>query len=320
MRWLVTGGCGFIGKSLVSKLLNAGEQVRIVDNLSATGRPLDLPAVKTIETSNLPYDGPACLLIGDIRDPALAAAAAAGVDVIVHLAACTGVMPSIENPRFDCETNVLGTLNYLEAARKENVKAFILASSGAPLGDQQPPIHEDMVPRPLSPYGASKLAGEAYCSAFHGSFGLRTIALRFSNVYGPHCMHKESVIARFIRKALKGKPLEIFGDGSQTRDFVHVEDLVNAILLSAEKGQGGQVYQIATQLETPTSFLAETIRKEMKELYSRHVEIKFLPSRKGEVIRSYADIRKARTELGWSPQWSLEKGIRELILWYSRQA
>jgi len=319
MRYIVTGGCGFIGSSLVSRLLESGEQVCIVDNLRATGRPPDMPDLRRIERAELPHDGKACLLVGDVRDRDLATEAVAGRDVIVHLAACTGVMPSIQDPHFDCETNVLGTLNYLDAARQHNCRAFVLASSGAPLGDQEPPIHEEMVARPLSPYGASKLAGEAYCSAYHGSFGLRTIALRFSNVYGPNCLHKESVIARFIKRAFAGEPLEIFGDGSQTRDFIHVEDLVGAIVLAVEKGQGGQVYQIATQMETEIALVAETIRKEMKGIFSREVDIRYLPFRKGEVKKSYADISKARAVLGWEPEWTVERGIRELIQWYARQ-
>jgi UDP-glucose 4-epimerase len=129
----------------------------------------------------------------------------------------------------DCMVNVLGTFNYLDACRKSNVKRFVFASSGAPLGEQEPPIHEEMVPRPISPYGASKLCGEAYCSAFHGSFGVETVCLRFGNVYGPYSTHKGSVVAKFIKQILERETLTIYGDGSQTRDFIYIDDLIRAV-------------------------------------------------------------------------------------------
>ena len=191
MNCLVTGGCGFIGVNLIYQLLcTASNRVRVIDNLSV-GKREDMERVgEFIELMESEIeDFPAHkleLVVGDIRDEDLAVKACRGMDAVVHLAANTGVIPSIEDPRGDCTTNVLGTLNCLEAARKNGVKRFVFASSGAPLGEQEPPIHEGMVPRPISPYGASKLCGKAYCSAFHGSFGVETVALRFGNVYGPY--------------------------------------------------------------------------------------------------------------------------------------
>ena len=155
-----------------------------------------------------------------------------GSSAVVHLAAQTGVIPSLEDPAFDMEQNVGGTLNLLEACRIAGTPRFVLASSSAPLGEQEPPIDESKVPRPLSPYGASKLAGEGYCSAYAGSFGLETIALRFSNVYGPRSTYKGSVVAKFIKNILSGIPLTIYGSGGQTRDFIYVEDLCDAIDLA----------------------------------------------------------------------------------------
>lgn len=132
----------------------------------------------------------------------------------------------------DCEVNIIGTLNMLEACRINTVDKFVFASSGAPLGEVEPPIHEEKVPRPVSPYGASKLAGEAYCNAYYKTFGIKTVVLRFGNVYGPGSSRKNSVVAKFIKQAMQGETLEIYGDGKQTRDFIYVEDLCNAIHLS----------------------------------------------------------------------------------------
>ena len=139
------------------------------------------------------------------------------------------MIPSIKDPFFDFDTNALGTLNLLYAAVNNKVDKFIFASSNAPLGNQSPPLSEGKAPKPLSPYGASKLSCEGYCSAFNGSYGLKTVVLRFSNVYGPYCLHKQSVIAKFIKNGISKGELTVYGDGNQTRDFIHVNDLCHAI-------------------------------------------------------------------------------------------
>jgi UDP-glucose 4-epimerase len=256
------------------------------------------------------------LIIGDILDTDLALKAIQGIDVIVHLAANTGVIPSIENPRSDCETNVVGTLNYLEAARKNGARKFIFASSGAPLGEQEPPINEEKVPKPISPYGASKLAGEAYCSAFFGSFGLKTISLRFGNVYGPRSTHKGSVIAKFIKQALAGETLIIYGDGNQTRDFIYVDDLINAIMAAACSNVGGEVFQIATHRETTVNEIAEQIKKIIEEVTDKSVQIIYNDPRAGEIMRNFSDISKARRMLGWEPRWTLDQGLEATVRWF----
>jgi UDP-glucose 4-epimerase len=260
-------------------------------------------------------------VVGDIRDQGLAEKVCKGIDVIVHLAANTGVMPSIEDPMADCMANVIGTVNFLEAARKNGVKRFVFASSGAPLGEQEPPIHEEMVPRPISPYGASKLCGEAYCSAYYGSFGLETVALRFGNVYGPLSSHKGSVVAKFIKHIFAGEPLPIYGDGTQTRDFIYVEDLVNAILLALERpGVGGEVFQIATHREHTVGEVADVLNRLAEKYLSRKNEIVFENERKGEVKRNYSDISKARRMLGFEPKTSLEEGLERTFLWFLRES
>jgi len=203
--YLVTGGCGFIGPALIARLLDdAGNVVRVIDDLSA-GRVENLRRVAEIETVAArelrPLRRRIQLAVGDIADAELAEAACRGMDVVIHLAANTGVAPSIADPRADCLANVIGTFNYLEGARAAGVRRFVFASSGATVGECEPPIHELVPARPVSPYGASKLAGEAYCSAYARTFGLATVALRFGNVYGPGSEHKESVVAKFIRRA-----------------------------------------------------------------------------------------------------------------------
>ena len=319
---VITGGCGFIGVNLIRFLMKMDESVciRVVDNLSV-GQLEDLNKVCTfqmIKAEELTsWDNRATLVVGDIQDAKLADSVCQGADGVVHLAANTGVIPSIEDPRMDCVVNVLGTFNYLDACRKSNVKRFVFASSGAPLGEQEPPIHEEMVPRPISPYGASKLCGEAYCSAYYGSFGLETVALRFGNVYGPLSSHKGSVVAKFIKHIFAGEPLPIYGDGNQTRDFIYVVDLVDAILLALERPNvGGEVFQIATHREHTVGEVAEVLNRLAEKHLGRKSKIVYEKERKGEVKRNYSDISKARGMLGFEPRWGLEAGLEATFNWF----
>jgi UDP-glucose 4-epimerase len=317
--WLITGGCGFIGVNLVRALKKRGDYIRIMDNLSVGSRA-DLEAVTEFrEPGSGVKPGAVELRVGDVREEADCVRAAEGVEAVVHLAAQTGVMPSIENPRFDCDQNVLGLLNMLQAARDQGAKRFIFASSAAPLGEQDPPLDERKVPRPLSPYGASKLAGEAYCSAFHGSFGLNTVCLRFSNAYGPYSFKKGSVIALFFRRALKGEPLIIYGDGAQTRDFIHTDDLAQAMTLAADSEASGEVFQVATGRETNVLDLTHKIKALVERDTDQKVEIRFEPERKGEIRRNYSDISKARRLLGYEPGVALDDGLAETWEWFRKR-
>jgi UDP-glucose 4-epimerase len=239
--------------------------------------------------------------------------------VIVHLAANTGVMPSIENPRADCMSNVVGTLNYLEAARHNGVGRFVFASSGGTtIGEAEPPIHEEMVPHPVSPYGASKLAGEGYCSAYFRSFGVETVALRFGNVYGPLSGHKNSVVARFIKRASNGEVLEIYGDGTQTRDFIYVGDLIRAIRLSATvEGVGGEIFQIATSAETTVQELVDRLLPVLASAGFEEPEVRYTEARRGEVRRNYADTSKAERMLGWKAETNLDEGLARTVDWFT---
>ena len=240
--------------------------------------------------------------------------------MIIHLAANTGVGPSVQNPLFDCKTNILGVLNVLEACRSNRVPRFVFASSGAPLGDQRPPLHEELAPHPASPYGASKLAGEGYCSAYFHSFGIETVALRFGNVYGAGSHKKQSVVAKFIQQSLRGESLEIYGDGKQTRDYIYISDLVDAIVkASVVEDIGGEVFQIATANETTVLQMVEILGQAMSEEGLSLPVINYGPRRTGDVQRNYSDTSKAKKYLNWSARVSLEQGLKTTIRYFKHK-
>jgi UDP-glucose 4-epimerase len=323
MRVLVTGGCGFIGVNLVNRLLQTDAQVFVLDNQSA-GKLEDLqgvaPAAHIATIDSLPIK-PAkgvWFTAGDIRDPRVAERVTAGLDAIVHLAAHADVVHSVEQPRHDMEVNIVGTLNLLEGARVHHIKRFVFASSAATFGEQEPPLDEDKPVKPSSPYGASKVAGEAYCSAYWNSYGIETISLRFSNVYGPRSVHKGTVISLFIKQVLEKQPLVIYGDGKQTRDYLYVDDLLDAIctcLSPDTNGIGGEAFQIATGTETNVNEITGVIQK----LASRSgfkVNISNAPARTGEVYRNYASIDKARRCLAYNPKIDVDRGIQATWEWF----
>lgn len=310
---LITGGCGFIGTALISRLLQTVPDVciRVMDNLSV-GKLEDLEQIADVQIQkedSLDLKPGVTFIQGDIRDAQMAQKSAQGVDLIVHLAANSGVPYSVEHPRFDMESNVLGTFNILEAARLNQVGHFVFASSSALAGNACPPMHEDMVARPISPYGASKLAGEGYCSVYAHSFGVKTAMLRFGNVYGPCPLHKTSVVAKFIKKTIDKEICTIYGDGNQTRDFIFIEDLIDAVLKASVCEQGGEAFQIATSKERTVGEMAELLSKAVAE-YGVTMKIEHGDFRKGDVIRNYSDTRKAEKVLGWKATTPLEQGLK----------
>lgn len=319
MNWLITGGCGFIGRALIAELMSRpGQRIRVFDNLSVGSRE-DLagvaPFTEIAPGSDLgTWDDGVGLLVGDILDADLAHGACTGAQVVVHLAANTGVGPSVEDPMADCRTNVIGTVNMLEGCRAGGAGRFVFASSGAPLGVQTPPLHEEMAAHPASPYGASKLAGEGYCSAYYHAFGIETVALRFGNVYGEGSGKKNSVVAKFIKQALAGERLEIYGDGGQTRDFIHISDLVGAIVRAAETPNiGGEAFQIATAAETTVAEVSRELVRAMAAEGIAEPEVFYGPSRTGDVARNYSDTTKARERLDWTAQVALADGLRRTV-------
>ena len=322
MNWIITGGCGFIGTSLIRYLIEAGEhKIRVIDDFSV-GTSDDLKRIseyRLVTTDTISkFKNQVEVLQGDIKDTKLAIRITEGAHVIVHLAASTGVQPSIQNPMLDCQENVIGTLNYLEGARQNKVGRFVFASSGGTVvGDCEPPIHENMVPKPKSPYGASKSAGEGYLSAYNGTFGIDTVALRFGNAYGWGCNHKHSVVAKFIRRAIQGQVLEVYGDGTQTRDFIYIDDLIQAIIKAATvKGVGGEVFQIATAKETTVNEIAEMIVPILENAGIKDVKVKHGAPLKGEIRRNFSDTSKAQKFLGWQSEVKLKEGIEKTVNWY----
>jgi UDP-glucose 4-epimerase len=299
-RVLVTGGAGFIGANLLRRL-DPSQELRVLDNLVRGRREL-LPEDREIE-----------VVVGDIRDPDAVARAVDGVDLVIHLAAFGSVVESVTDPVENFEINVRGTFEMLRGAAAADVERFVFASTGgAIMGDQQPPIDEDSLPWPISPYGASKLCGEAYLHAFAGSFGIRPIALRFANVYGPYSAHKKGVVTRFIRAALAGGTFDIFGDGTASRDFLHVDDLCRGIIAAANSDLSDAVVHLASEKETTINELAELII----ELAGADVEIVRHPKRAGEVERNFARAERAKELLGWEPELSLRDGMESTIEWF----
>ena len=300
MNILVTGGAGFIGANLARLLLDEGHRLRVLDNFTTGQRHY-------LEGLNLE------VIEGSILDRDVVAGAVAGRDGVVHLAAQTGVPGSLVDPFHDCETNVVGTLTALDACRRAGVRRFVFASSNAPLGRQPPPATEEKAPLPISPYGASKLAGEGYCLAYHGSWGLGTVVLRFANVYGPFSEHKGSVVAKFFKDIVAEGEIVIDGDGRQTRDFIYVGDLCRAILLALESEVSGEVFQIATGEETSILELAEAVQ----EVTGRSVEAEHGPPRQGDIRKNYSAVEKVGRVLGWQPEVDLFRGLELTWDWLS---
>jgi UDP-glucose 4-epimerase len=278
-------------------------RIRVLDNLSA-GRRSDL--------AGLPVE----FIQGDIRDAEMVNRAVDGVQAVIHLAAHTNVIESVKSPELNFNNNVQGTFNLLQASVKHGVGRFIFASTGgAIVGDVTPPVHEDMASHPISPYGAGKLAGEGYCSAFWGSFGLQTIALRFSNAYGPYSYHKASVIAKFFRQVQLGEPLTVFGDGEQTRDFLFVEDLCQAIITALHAPLPfGQAIQLGSGREISINQLVVLLRQVVGE--DAFPPVRYAPARPGEVLRNYVSIARAGKYLGFSPVTDLQTGLQKTWEWF----
>ena len=320
MNWVITGGCGFIGISLIKKLIKEdGHNIRILDNLT-TGTRDDLSeACVFSETlkNNISIFNNIELIVGDILDEDLAIKITKNADVIIHLAANTGVGPSVENPRADCMANVMGTFNYLEAARINSIQRFVFASSGAPAGEVDPPIHEELPPHPVSPYGASKLAGEGYCSAYYKTFNIQTVMLRFGNVYGPGSLHKSSIVAKFIKQALNKETLEIYGDGAQTRDFIYIDDLINALRLSVTTDNiGGEAFQIASNQETTVGEITEKMVEILNQNGINDIDVINGETRLGDVKRNYSDTSKAKNRLGWQPTMNQNEGLKKTVEYF----
>ena len=303
-RVLVTGGAGFIGSHLVDQLLSKGLEVVILDDLSE-GK---IENVKQhIGKENFQF------VRGDIRDYRLVKELAMDVDAVFHLAALISVPESIKDPDLTDDVNVDGTLNLLKAFADSNVKRFVYASSCAVYGEAESlPIREDFPLKPTSPYGVSKGAAENYVRVFHDIYGLDTVCLRFFNVYGPRQPYSDysGVITQFLNRVSKNLNLVIFGDGEQTRDFVHVYDVVEANMLAlGTKRIAGEVFNIGTGIAATINQLADML---LEVTNKTSLKVTHSKPKKGEIKHSVADISKAKMKLRYYPKVSLKKGLKDL--------
>jgi nucleoside-diphosphate-sugar epimerase len=306
---LVTGGAGFIGSHIVEELARRGHAVRVLDDFS-TGKPENLASVRDRVT----------IFEGDVRDLALCRRAAAGADYVFHEAAQISVPKSIEDPVLNDAVNVGGTLNVLWAAKEGGAKKFVLASSTSVYGDNPDlPKRETMSGIPLSPYALSKWMGERYCQSFSRIYGVPAVALRYFNVFGPRQDPRSQYAAAvpiFITRMLGGEQPVIYGDGEQTRDFVYVEDVVQANILAAEApGGSGEIYNVASSESLTVNGLARTIA----EIIGRPLAPVYAPERPGDIRHSAADIGKIEAALGYRPRFDFRRGLERTIAWTKEQ-
>jgi len=305
--YLITGVAGFIGSNIARALLAQGASVRGVDNF-ITGKRENLEDLHGLEFVN-----------GTIEDPGTCDRLCHGVDFVFHEAALASVPRSVEDPVSTNNANVTGTLNVLVAARKAAVRRVVYAGSSSAYGDQPTlPKREDMAPDPISPYAVSKLAGEHYMRSFTRVYGLETVTIRYFNVFGPHqdpSSQYSGVLAKFSLAMLEGRIPVIYGDGTQSRDFTYIENVVKANLLAmaapAEK-VSGRVFNVATEQRITLNDAVKSLR----ELTGYTGAVEYAPARAGDIAHSLADISLARAAFGYQPTVNFHEGLRQTLLWY----
>ena len=322
MRILITGGLGFIGSNLLHYLAHKKEvkNIIVLDNFSkANLTNLDKNLKYTYFSSARMYKKSKSRIViikANINNEKLATKITKDVDYVVHLAAESGVDTSLEKPRESFNTNVNATFNYLESSRINKIKRFIFASSCAVFGDSKPPYNENLARNPISPYASGKLGIETFCESYSNVFNLNTTILRFSNAYGNYSKHKKSVISKFIQDIIKNKPLNINGDGSITRDFIHVDDICDAIYKCIKSKKGLQIYHVATGKETSINSLVGLMKKIFKKYNKNNIVIKYKKERVGDMQKNYSSISKIKKEINWKNKISLNKGLEKTIKWY----
>ena len=310
LKIVVTGGEGFIGTNLCKRLKKIyNSHILSIDNNISNS------------LNSKFHTGISNLVRTDLNHIEKIASLIKSYDLVIHLAASGNVIESVEDPIKNFENNVLSTLNLLEAIRISNIKTVIFASTGGALmGDTKPPVNEKSVPKPISPYGASKLSCEGYLSAYSESYDIKTFALRFGNVYGPYSLHKKGVINKWIKDSLKGNNLVIYGDGKSTRDYIYVDDICLGIekcieySLKENKNNNFEKFHLANNQEISLNHLSQLIISKT----SSTSKVIFKEKRKGEVIRNFADITKARIGLNFETRVSLDHGLDNTIKWLSK--
>jgi UDP-glucose 4-epimerase len=303
MKTLVTGGAGFIGSHISTRLVQGGHAVRVLDNLTSGKR------------DNLEHlAGKVELVVGDVRDAGKLEELAAGCDVIFHQAAIVSVPYSVEHPQETHDVNIQGTLNVLAAAKKRGVKRVVFACSAAVYGEEpEQPKVETMRAAPVAPYGVEKITGEQYLYCWSKLYGVETVSLRYFNVFGPRqdpSSPYSGVISIFVDRILRGAPITIFGDGEQYRDFVYVDNVVDANIAAATKDDvSGRAYNVGCGKKTSLNELAAILGRIVgKDVKPSHAE-----PRAGDIRESLADISRARKELGYDPKVGVEEGLRRLV-------
>jgi len=305
MKYLVTGGAGFIGSNIAAKLVKKGEFVRILDNFS-TGRRENLKRL----------EGKAETIEGDIRDVSILEKAVAGIDYVLHQAALPSVPRSVKDPITSNAVNVDGTLNLLEAARKAGVKKFVMASSSSVYGESEElPKHEGMRPAPLSPYAVTKLTNEYYLKIYWELYRFPTVALRYFNIFGPYQdpgSEYAAVVPKFITDMLAGKQPVVFGDGEQSRDFTYIENCVQANLLAASNdNMVGDYYNVACG----DQFTLNRMLQILREIIGTDIQARYDPPREGDILHSYASIDKIR-QFGYEPTVDFTEGLRQTVKFF----
>ena len=300
MRALVTGGAGFIGSNVVHHLLQRGHEVLVVDDLSSGYRDNLRPEATFREA--------------DVRNADVLRTAAAGCSAVFHLAASVGNKRSIDDPRHDAEVNLVGMVSVLEAARANSIDKVVFSSSAGIFGELKTlPIDEDHPQDPDSPYGVSKLAAEKLALVYNKLYGMHNVCLRYFNVYGPHQRYDAygNVIPIFAQRALDGRDLVVFGDGEQTRDFVHVRDVAAANVAAAEHAAVAGVFNLGSATRVTVNWLAATVA----EIAGSGVGVTYASERPGDVRDSLADITKAAAAFGYAPTVELRLGLEEYVDW-----
>ena len=312
---LVTGGAGFIGSHLVDRLLSEGEwRVSVVDDLN----DFYDPAIKRANASSHEKNSNYQLFKADIRDQAALRNifAVNSFDCVVHLAARAGVRPSLDQPQLYAETNINGTLNLLELAREHGIKQFVFGSSSSVYGinAKVPFAEDDPIRQPISPYAATKAAGELLCHTYTHLYGIRCVCLRFFTVYGPR-QRPDLAIHKFARLISEGKPIPVFGDGTTRRDYTFIDDIIGGVRAAIDYSKTD--YEVINLGESRTVELRELISLLEKEL-GKTAQIDRQPLQPGDVPQTFADIAKARRLLGYNPQTQIEEGIHTFVRWFQR--
>ena len=312
MKALLTGASGFIGSHLSERLLKEGMTIVGVDNFN----DFYDPQIKRRNISDCLENKNFHLIEADIRDnSAMDKAISDDIEIIIHLAACAGVRPSIENPLYYCDVNMNGTMVLLKAANKYNIKKFIFASSSSVYGNNKkvPFSEDDNVDFPISPYAATKKAGELFCHTYHHLYDISITCLRYFTVYGPR-QRPDLAIHKFAKLIEKDKPIPIYGDGTMMRDFTYIDDIIDGTVAAIEKCDGFNIFNLGESQPITVNDLVAAIENALGKKAVRE----YLPMQPGDVERTFADISRAEKELGYNPKTEIQTGLAKFVEWLRR--